>query len=72
MTPSPLAAYLEVVQADEARLHLVRLIRVATEAMDKARRESASEPASSYARAATIILNEALVALDRLAEEGRN
>jgi hypothetical protein len=53
----------------EQRVLLVQALTRAVAAMEKARRESASEPASPYARAATIILNEALAVIDRLAEE---
>ena len=50
---------------------LVQMLRRCVEAMDQARRESASEPKSVYARAATIILNTALTDLAALCERGK-
>ena len=52
-------------------LRLVQMLRRCVEAMDQARRESASEPKSAYARAATIILNAALADLAALCEGGK-
>lgn len=52
-----------------ARTDLPRLVqglRLAAKAMDQARRESASEPDSPYARNATTILNATLAALDTI------
>ena len=57
--------------AMEMILRLVQMLRRCVEAMDQARRESASEPKSVYARAATIILNTALTDLAALCERGK-
>ena len=50
---------------------VVQMLRRCVEAMEQARRESASEPKSAYARAATIILNTALADLAALCERGK-
>ena len=50
---------------------LAQMLQRCVEAMEQARRESASEPKSAYARAATIILNAALTDLAALCEGGK-
>ena len=70
--PTEVAANVDLLaHAHTDLLRLVQMLRRCVEAMDQARRESASEPKSAYARAATIILNTALADLGALCKGGK-
>ena len=70
--PTEVAANVDLLAHARTDLPLVvQMLRRCVEAMEQARRESASEPKSAYARAATIILNTALADLAALCERGK-